>query len=96
MPTGDPWCPVHGYTPCRCRELQLIAFGVGVGKSVYWENQMSGNFTVLTPEQEERLNKLEAFYREIRRLANSSNLNEYPLVYQALSKVDPKWNEGSN
>lgn len=54
------------------------------------------NFTVLTPEQEERLRKLEAFYATIRHLANSANLNEYPLVYQALSAVDPKWNEGSN
>jgi hypothetical protein len=53
---------------------------------------MSGNFTVLTPEQEERLRKLEAFYAEIRRLANSANLNEYPHVYHALSQVDPKWN----
>lgn len=54
---------------------------------------MTGNFTVLTPEQEERLRKLEAFYAEIRRLANSSNLNEYPLVYAALSEVNPKWNQ---
>lgn len=54
---------------------------------------MSGNFTVLTPEQEERLRKLEEFYAEIRRLANTANLNEYPLVYQALSKVDSKWNK---
>lgn len=49
------------------------------------------DFTVLTPEQEERLRKLEEFYAEIKRLACSSNLNEYPLVYQALSKIDPNW-----
>ena len=53
---------------------------------------MSGNFTVLTPEQEERLRKLEEFYQTVRRLANTANLNEYPLVYQALSQVDPHWN----
>lgn len=57
---------------------------------------MSGNFTVLSQEQEERLRKLEEFYAEIRRLANTANLNEYPLVYQALSKVEPKWNEGGS
>lgn len=50
------------------------------------------DFTVLTPEQEERLRKLEEFYREIQDLACSSNLNQYPLVYQALSKVDRDWN----
>lgn len=56
---------------------------------------MTGNFTVLSKEQEERLRKLEEFYAEIRRLANSASLNEYPLVYQALSKVEPRWGEGS-
>lgn len=55
---------------------------------------MSGNFTVLTPEQEERLRKLEEFYAEMRLLANTSNLNEYPRIYHALSRVDPRWNEG--
>jgi len=55
---------------------------------------MSGNFTVLTPEQEERLKKLELFYRQMRELARGTNLNQYPLVYEALSGVDPKWNEG--
>jgi hypothetical protein len=57
---------------------------------------MSGNFTVLTPEQEERAKRLETFYSKMRQLANSSNLNQYPLIYQALSEVDPKWNEGSS
>jgi spore cortex formation protein SpoVR/YcgB (stage V sporulation) len=52
------------------------------------------DFTVMTPEQEERSKKLELFYRQIRELARSSNLNQYPLVYEALSGVDPKWNEG--
>lgn len=56
---------------------------------------MSGNFTVMTPEQEERLRKLEDFYQEIQLLANTSNLNEYPRVYRALSQVDPNWNEGA-
>lgn len=55
---------------------------------------MSGNFTVLTPEQEERLRKLEEFFAEIRLLANTANLNEYPRIYSALSQVDPYWNEG--
>lgn len=82
MATGDPWCATHGFTPCRCHEFRGMA--------------MSGNFTVLTPEQEERLRKLETFYSMIRQLANTSNLNQYPLIYQALSQVDPKWNEGSN
>jgi hypothetical protein len=54
---------------------------------------MTGNFTVLSPEQEERLRKLEAFYTEIRRLARSANLNQFPLIYAALSDLDPKWNE---
>lgn len=54
---------------------------------------MNGNFTVLTEDQEIRIKKLEAFYTEIRRLANSSNLNEYPLIYAALSEVNPKWNQ---
>ena len=57
---------------------------------------MSGNFTVMTPEQEERLKRLELFYRQMRELARSSNLNQYPLIYQALSEVDPRWNEGSS
>lgn len=51
------------------------------------------DFTVLTPEQEERLRKLEEFYREIQLLANTANLNEYPRIYDALSRVDPRWNE---
>jgi hypothetical protein len=55
---------------------------------------MSGNFTVLTPEQEERLRKLEFFYRQIRELACETNLNQFPLIYRALSEVNPKWNEG--
>ncbi len=50
------------------------------------------NFTVLNPEQEERLRKLEAFYAEIRELACTANLNQYPLVYHALSQVDRDWN----
>ncbi len=53
---------------------------------------MNGNFTVLTPEQEERLRKLEAFYAEIKELACISNLNEYRLIYSALSEVDRDWN----
>ena len=57
---------------------------------------MTGNFTVLSAEQEERLRKLEAFYAEIRRIANSANLNNHDNVYRALSKIDPKWNEGPN
>lgn len=23
MPTGDPYCPIHGFTPCGCREFLL-------------------------------------------------------------------------
>lgn len=57
---------------------------------------MTGNFTVLDKEKEERLRKLEEFYREIQLLANTANLNEYPRVYDALSRVDPHWNESSN
>lgn len=53
---------------------------------------MSGNFTVLTKEQEERLRKLETFYREIKELACTANLNQYPLIYTALSQVDRDWN----
>lgn len=56
---------------------------------------MTGNFTVLSAEQEERLRKLELFYRQIRELARGANLNQYPLIYAALSDLDPKWNEGS-
>ena len=56
---------------------------------------MSGNFTVLTPEREERLRKLEEFYQEICLLANTANLNEYPRIYHALSQIDPNWNENS-
>jgi len=52
---------------------------------------MSGNFTVLSPEQEERLRKLEAFYAEIRKIANESNLFKAFPVYEALSKVDRNW-----
>jgi hypothetical protein len=55
---------------------------------------MTGNFTVLTAEQEERLRKLELFYRQIRELARGANLNQYPLIYAALSDLDPNWNEG--
>ena len=53
---------------------------------------MSGNFTVLTPEQEERLRKLEAFYQEIRKQAVSANLNNVYAIYEALSAVDREWN----
>ena len=52
---------------------------------------MTGNFTVLTPEQEERLKKLEAFYQKIRELARSANLNQFPLIYAALNDLDPNW-----
>ena len=84
MATGDPWCETHGFSPCRCRELPLIGFGVGVGKPRYFEAVMN----------EERLKRLETFYSMIRQLANSANLNQYQLIYEALSTVDPKWNEG--
>jgi hypothetical protein len=53
---------------------------------------MSGNFTVLSPEQEERLRKLETFYATIRNLTNSANLNKIAYVYAALTAVDPNWN----
>lgn len=23
MATGDPYCPAHGYTPCRCAEIRM-------------------------------------------------------------------------
>jgi hypothetical protein len=51
---------------------------------------MTGNFTVLTPEQEERLRKLEVFHTTIRELVLTSNLY-YNTVEEALSKVDEKW-----
>jgi hypothetical protein len=57
---------------------------------------MSGNFTVLNEYEAQRLKKLENFYQEIRRIANSSNLAKAYPVYEALSKIDPKWNEGPN
>lgn len=85
MATGDPVCPIHGMVRCRCRELGLLA---GV--------DMTGNFTVLTPEKEERLRKLEEFYREVRRIANSADLHNHTNIYKALSKIDPRWNEGPN
>jgi hypothetical protein len=53
---------------------------------------MTGNFTVLSAEQEERLKKLEAFYQEIRKQAVCSNLNNVYAIYEALSAVDSKWN----
>jgi hypothetical protein len=55
---------------------------------------MSGNFTVLSQEQEERLRKLEAFFATIRDLANKTNLYKTAPVYEALSEVDPNWNYG--
>lgn len=81
MAIGDPWCEVHGFTPCRCYELGL--------------NKMSGNFTVLSTNLELRLRKLEAFYATIRDLANKTNLNKTTLIYEALSEVNPKWNESN-
>lgn len=54
---------------------------------------MSGNFTVLTEDQEKRIRKLEAFYAEVRDIANSHKLNDHNFVYRALSKVNPKWNQ---
>jgi hypothetical protein len=54
---------------------------------------MSGNFTVLSPEEEERVRKLEAFYKTIRALAVKTNLNKTTLIYEALSEVNPNWNE---
>lgn len=55
---------------------------------------MSGNFTVMTPEQEERLRKLETFYGMIRELAVTANLNQVVPIYEALSMVDPLWRMG--
>ena len=55
---------------------------------------MTGNFTVMTEYEVERLKKLEAFYHQIRELARSANLNQFPLIYAALSDLDPRWNEG--
>jgi len=52
---------------------------------------MTGNFTVMTPEQEERLRKLETFYATILELALSTNLYKTVPIYEALSKVDEKW-----
>ena len=54
---------------------------------------MSGNFTVLSPEEEARIRKLEAFYKTIRDLAVKTNLNKTTLIYEALSEVNPNWNE---
>lgn len=54
---------------------------------------MSGNFTVLSPEEEERVRKLEAFYKTIRDLAVKTNLNKTTLIYEALFEVNPNWNE---
>jgi hypothetical protein len=54
---------------------------------------MSGNFTVLSPEEEARVRKLEAFYKTIRDLAVKTNLNKTTLIYEALSEVNPNWNE---
>lgn len=63
---------------------------------------MSGNFTVMTPEQEERLRKLEEFYREVVRLTNHHDaiVCENGITYgsvspadlgKALEKVDTNW-----
>ena len=82
MATGDPWCEVHQFAPCRCHEFRGL--------------NMSGNFTVLTPEQEERLRKLEAFHSRICELANKSSLYEVVEIYKALSKVNPNWDETYN
>lgn len=56
---------------------------------------MSGNFTVLTPEQEERVKKLEAFYEEVRKIAIETNLFKAYPVYEALSKVNPYWKDSN-
>lgn len=53
---------------------------------------MNGDFTVLTPEQEDRLLKLEEFYATILRLAQYQELYKQTPVYEALSKVNPQWN----
>jgi hypothetical protein len=55
---------------------------------------MSGNFTVITPEQEERVRKLEEFYATILDLALSTNLYKTIPIYEALSKVNPTWRVG--
>ena len=52
---------------------------------------MSGNFTVLTPEQEERVRKLETFYATIQELALSTNLYKTVPIYEALTAVNPQW-----
>jgi len=81
MPTGDPWCAVHGFSPCRCHEFR----GMNV----------NGDFTVFSSYQEERLRKLEVFYATIRKLATTANLSKIVPVYEALSEVDSNWNEGN-
>lgn len=53
---------------------------------------MTGNFTVLTPEIEERLRMLENFYTEIRTLAQTNRLNEIKPIYEQLTLIDPNWN----
>lgn len=50
-------------------------------------------FTVLSSDLEARLRKLEAFYAEVRDIANSAKLHDHNFIYRALSKVNPKWNE---
>lgn len=54
---------------------------------------MTGNFTVLSSDLEARLRKLEAFYETIRDMATKTNLNRTTRIYEALSEVNPKWNE---
>lgn len=54
---------------------------------------MSGNFTVLSPSEEEELKRLRAFYKTMVELACGAELSKIVPVYVALSEVDPNWNK---
>ena len=56
---------------------------------------MSGNFTVMSPEQEERLRKLEAFYKAVGELVKESGAPNYTVnreyLKEELRAVDSNW-----
>jgi len=54
---------------------------------------MTGNFRVMNSEEESYYASLIVFYETIRDLANKTNLNQTQKIYEALSDVNPKWNE---
>ena len=67
--TGDPYCPIHGMTPCRCHELRQ--YGID---PFAWQRGFTpmNDFTVLHGDKQDKFLKLEGFYMAVRGLVETT------------------------